>query len=356
METITRRGAVAALFVLGVSAPLAAQATSVVRVQRDQRDSTEFRAVMMTKARLDSVMTLTREFSKLPMHTPEWEAMRARIDAMMPNLPGGRVMIRSNQGAPPAFPKGWIGINAQGLKSDFLGPDGYFVQYFEDPAIVSVDPDSPAQRAGITPGDVLLKYDGVDVKGHLLDLTQMLVPDKKLSVSVRHDGESKDYTLVVAPAPVQVFERRRLDGVNQAEIRVSRVITAAGDSARAVMMQGARGGGGSGGARAGSVVPLRSYFYTANGAFGAILSTVGPELAKTLKLDQGVLVTDITDETPASRSGLRPGDVIVSVGGQSVVSLKALQEAVAIRAAERERSVVLQVMRDKRPQKVTLSW
>ena len=356
MNTMTRRGAVAALFALGLAPALGAQvAAGGFQIRREPRDSVEIRAIAMTRARLDSVATLMRELNRIPPNTPESEAMRVRIDALMATMPG-RVVIRST--APttsPAFPKGWIGINAQGPKNTFISADGYFVQYFDYPLIISVDPDSPAQRAGIVPGDVLLGYDGADVKGRRIDLTQLLVPDKKLTVSVRHDGESKDFTVTVAPAPTLVADRR---AAGQAEIFVERVITSS--EPRLVMAPsragGARGAGGTGGAstaRVGMVTPFR-YFFTANGAFGAILQTVNPELAKTLKLDTGVLVVDITDETPASRSGLKTGDVIVAAAGQAVASLKALQEVVAARMPDR--SVVLQVMRDKRPQKVTLSW
>jgi membrane-associated protease RseP (regulator of RpoE activity) len=174
----------------------------------------------------------------------------------------------------------------------------------------------------------------------------MLVPDKKLTVSVKHNGETKDYVMTVAPAPRPVFERRM--DVNQTEIQAERAARA---SAEAVRIGSTRiGGGGSPSAGAFS----RLYFITPNGAFGAVLSTVGPELAKTLKLEPGVLVNDVTDETPASKGGLRTGDVITSVAGQSVASLKALQQIVAMRGGER--SVVLDVVRDKRPQKVTVSW
>jgi len=275
----------------------------------------------------------------------------------MPGLPSGQLMIRANPSmAPSAIPKGWIGINAQGPKTEVIGPSNHFLQYFDYPAIVAVDPDSPAQRAGIVPGDVLIGYDGIDVRGHRFDLVQMLVPDKKLSVSVRHDGETKDYTVIVAPTPPQVIDRRLTMG--RGEIRVDRVATV-GDAPRAIFFEpsrvavGAGGGGGGAGARSGIVTQFR-YVITPNGAFGAVLSTVSAELAKTLKLEPGVLVNDITDETPASRSGLRAGDVIVNVAGQPVSSLKALQEMIAMRMAER--SVVLQVVRDRQPQKVTVNW
>ena len=86
------------------------------------------------------------------------------------------------------------------------------------------------------------------------------------------------------------------------------------------------------------------------------MSTVSPDLAKTLKIEQGVLVTDMTEETPASRSGLKIGDVIVNANGQALTTLKQLQEALMVRSANGERSVPLVVVRDKHQQKVVVNW
>ena len=93
---------------------------------------------------------------------------------------------------------------------------------------------------------------------------------------------------------------------------------------------------------------------TPNGAFGAILSSVGPDLAKALRLETGVLVNDVTDDTPASRAGLHSGDVIVTAAGQSVPSLKKLQELIAKHIPDQ--SIALQVVRDRKSRKVTVSW
>ena len=311
--------------------------------------------MLMTKARLDSVMTLYRQLREVPGQSAEAEVIRKRIDGLMPSMPS-RVTVRASGAGAAPFPKGWIGINEQGLRTIDFGPKGFVVQYLDYPTIISVDPESPAKRAGIVPGDVLVAYDGVDVKGHRFDLTQMLIPEKKLSVAVRHDGEPKEYTLTVAQAPVQLYQRElELTGRAQ-EVYIKRVGPGPGDVPRGDMIfQGpVPDGGAMGGARTGMLIPLRTFFLSANGAFGAILSTVGPELARTLKLETGVLVNDVTDETPASTSGLRPGDVIVSVAGQSVASLPALQEILKMRRAER--TVVLEVVRDKKPRKVTVNW
>jgi Do/DeqQ family serine protease len=53
---------------------------------------------------------------------------------------------------------------------------------------------------------------------------------------------------------------------------------------------------------------------------GANLQTVTPELSREfdLKRPAGVVVTAVTDKSPAARAGLKPGDVIVAVADQAV--------------------------------------
>jgi len=359
MDSTKWRGAVAALIVFSTSSVLGAQvSTGAVQVRPiGPGDSAQMRVMMMmTKARKDSLDAVMREFNVTPKGTPEWFQLKARIDSLVP-LRGTIFFKRETQGG-FAMPKGWIGINAIGPKYESYSPAGYVVQYLDYPSIVAVDPDSPAQRAGILPGDVLIGYDGVDVRGHRFDLTQMLVPDKKLAVSVRRDGEPRDYTVTILPAPVTVSDRRR--EIGQVELRVGEQVGPMGtgeyrmDATRAAAM--AAGAAGVATGRAGSLVPLRTLFYNGNGIFGAVMSTVSPDLARTLRIDPGVLVNDVTDETPASRGGLRTGDVIVLANGQPVTTLKQLQEAVMVRSTSGDHSVSLVVVRDKHQQKLTINW
>ena len=53
---------------------------------------------------------------------------------------------------------------------------------------------------------------------------------------------------------------------------------------------------------------------------GAKLQALTPELSQAFNLQRpsGVVITSVTDKGPAARAGLKPGDVIVSVGGQPV--------------------------------------
>src|SRR4030095_8137991 len=54
--------------------------------------------------------------------------------------------------------------------------------------------------------------------------------------------------------------------------------------------------------------------------FGLTLQNVTPEIARRLRLEnrRGAVVTDIEQGSPAARSGMQPGDVIVRVGRQPV--------------------------------------
>jgi S1-C subfamily serine protease len=56
-----------------------------------------------------------------------------------------------------------------------------------------------------------------------------------------------------------------------------------------------------------------------------------PEIAESfgLPVKAGVLITGVLQDGPASRSGMRPGDVVVKIGGEPVQSTAQLMAAVA---------------------------
>jgi S1-C subfamily serine protease len=93
---------------------------------------------------------------------------------------------------------------------------------------------------------------------------------------------------------------------------------------------------------------------TPHGVWGANVSPVGDDLAKVLKLEKGVLVNDVPEESPAHKSGLRAGDVIVSASGQTVSTLGQLQDQILSRLAERV--IALQLVRNHKVQKINVTW
>lgn len=111
------------------------------------------------------------------------------------------------------MPTGWIGIVTEGpaMEQRFEGGE-YIVRYLSYPRILSIDPSSPAQRAGLTPGDTLLAYDGRDVRENDISLTRLLRPRAKVNVRVERDGKVREFPVIVAAAPTGIMLRRDDEG------------------------------------------------------------------------------------------------------------------------------------------------
>jgi serine protease DegQ len=69
-----------------------------------------------------------------------------------------------------------------------------------------------------------------------------------------------------------------------------------------------------------------------------------PELAASLRLPvrQGVLITGVLQDGPASRGGLRPGDVVLAIGGAEVSNTAQLLAAVAALKPQSDTSIAVQ--------------
>ena len=86
------------------------------------------------------------------------------------------------------------------------------------------------------------------------------------------------------------------------------------------------------GAASTTVRPLAPYLAGLNRVAGAEFTTLSGELATYFHVDQGLLVTDVADGTPAFDTGLVPGDVLVEVGGRTIASIDGLRAALSARS------------------------
>ena len=87
-----------------------------------------------------------------------------------------------------------------------------------------------------------------------------------------------------------------------------------------------------------------------HGHLGIGIQDLTPQLAASLDLrtDQaGALISSVEPESPAAKAGLRPGDVVVSIGGQSVADADALHNAIGLLRAGQVAQIT--VLRDGRP-------
>jgi len=78
--------------------------------------------------------------------------------------------------------------------------------------------------------------------------------------------------------------------------------------------------------------------------FGAELEAIDDQFAKYFGVDEGVLVRSVEPDSRAARAGLKAGDVLLKVAGETVRTPR--QASSALRAAS-ENETVIEVMRER---------
>jgi serine protease Do len=150
--------------------------------------------------------------------------------------------------------------------------------------VVSITPDSPAARAGLRIGDVILALDGDPINAST-DLTTGLAqhqPGDDVTLTVWRDRKSRQMEVELAE-----FERGRT-----AEERPSD----------------------------------RQELET---RLGFRVEALTPELARELELEvsQGVVISQVTPLSPAAIAGVRPGLLLSAINGQQVSSVSDVERA-----------------------------
>ena len=141
--------------------------------------------------------------------------------------------------------------------------------------VASVQKGGPAEKAGVEPRDVILKFDGKTVtsSGDLPRIVGATKPGAKVQMQVWRNGATKDITITVDELPADE-------------------------------KPGARGG-------------KRGKAPDTSNRIGLSLSELTAEQKKQLEVDNGLLVEDMAPGI-AARAGVRPGDVILSINNQDV--------------------------------------
>jgi serine protease Do len=161
--------------------------------------------------------------------------------------------------------RGWLGVVMQPLTPDLaasFGADG------KRGALISeVSPDSPAAKAGLKAGDVVLEIDGSKVASpsDVARAIAVVAPGRKAKLTLWRDKAQHSIDIVLGEAP--------------GERQASRL--------------------------------------------GFDVRPITPDIARQMnrRSTDGVVVTDVEDGTAAAEAGIRPGDVIVEVNRQPVKTL-----------------------------------
>lgn len=221
--------------------------------------------------------------------------------------------------------------------------------------VAEVDDDTPAARAGLKSGDVIVEFDGERVRGvrQLQRLVSETPAGRPVKVVVTREGkrveanatlEERDWPDVVG-FDKQTMEDDIRQGVEEGmrgmrEFRFEMPDRQApGDEPRKEPDRWNF-----------KVEPRWPMFQWSEGAgrLGVTVQELGEQLRDHFGAGNGVLVASVSPDSAAARAGLKAGDVITTVAGRKIETTGDLVRAV--RAADEGADVEIEIVRDKKAQ------
>lgn len=194
--------------------------------------------------------------------------------------------------------RGWLGVVIQPVSKDLaesFGLDG------TNGALVSdVSDDSPAQKAGLKAGDVILSANGSDIQDSttLPRVVGQVSPGDEVKLQVMRDGTERDIDVTVGDWPEEM---------------------AADDSPA-------------------------SESSNDQTQLGIAVSDLNDQEKQQLDIDKGALVRRVDPRGAAASAGIQPGDVVVSFDQKPIDSADQLIDAV--KKADDDRAIPVRIVRD----------
>lgn len=235
---------------------------------------------------------------------------------------------------------GRIGVSARDL--DAAEADRHKVQ--GGVMIDEVQPDSPAEKAGLKRSDVIVEFDGEHVRSarQFSRLVQETAPGRTVKASVVRDGHRSDVQLTPAEgkaADMFLFNRGGRDRDRLGDL--GRGLDDLGDRLEDLAPF------------VGRMPPFDFLFDmdlpgmgSSRGRLGATVDELTNQLATYFGAKDGVLVAAVAEGSAAERAGLKAGDVITSINGGRIRSREELTQA--LRDVKDEGEVTIGIVRDKK--------
>jgi serine protease Do len=176
--------------------------------------------------------------------------------------------------------RGWLGVQVQRITPELAKSFG--LDRERGALVADVMPDTPAEKAGIERGDVIIEFNGRKIE-EMNDLPRVVantVPNADVPVKLMRKGQEKTVQVKVA------------------ELKEERV---------------AAGGG------------------TLEENLGMTVQELTPEIARNLGVSdsKGVVVTNVDDGGPADEAGLRRGDILLEVNQKKIQTVQDYRAAIS---------------------------
>jgi serine protease Do len=187
--------------------------------------------------------------------------------------------------------------------------------------VTRVEPDSPADKAGLKVGDVVLEYNGERVEGmeQFGRMVRETPAGRKATMKISRGGTVQTLTALIGsrknvPGGFMVVPHFEMPEMHMPDI--------------AEGFPGWR-----------------------SGMLGIETESLNGQLADFFGVKQGVLIRSVLSGSPAEKAGIKAGDVLTGVDDQDVITPG--QVSGAVQAARKKHTVSLKLVRNKHEMSVT---
>jgi serine protease Do len=202
--------------------------------------------------------------------------------------------------------RGYLGIIIQPLTGKLA--ESFDIKDTQGILVAQVNDDSPADKAGLKPGDVIIRYQGKPVKdiGDFRNRVSLTPPGSRETLTIMRDGKQKDITATIG----KLTEEQRLA------------------QAPAETMD----------------------------ELGLTVQTLTAQLARQFntKAGEGVIVTQVKPGSIAAMAGIKAEDIILQVNRKTVDSAAAFNSAIG--KSRRDKQVLLLIRSGEAQRYVLLNW
>jgi C-terminal processing protease CtpA/Prc len=231
----------------------------------------------------------------------------------------------------------FLGVGAEDISKENMAR--YGMREVRGVGVTQVIKDSPAEKAGLRKDDVILRFDGESVTSvrKLTRLVSESSPDQSVRLTVSRGGSEQELSATLA--------KHKLDNVFGS---ITPRIFRGGDNDDAIRVFPGQNwppsiGGGDG--------PL-IFSMGANRRIGVGTQALTKQLADYFGVSGGVLITSVTENSPAAKAGLKAGDVITAIDGEKVSSPGDISRGLSKKETG---EVSLTVVRDHNTRTVTVT-
>ena len=175
--------------------------------------------------------------------------------------------------------RGWLGVSIQNVDKELA--ESFKLDKPQGALINSVMDNGPADQGGILPGDVIIRFNGdlIIEYSDLPHVVGMITPGQQAEVEVYREGKRKRLKVVVGSLDKDEESVANLgDGTDR---------------------------------------------------LGLMVQDLTDRQAETLRLRGGVLVTTVSPNSAAARTGIREGDIVVQIGYSRINDVDAYSQVIA---------------------------